>query len=173
MVWKRADGADITVQSDYDGYSEAVTVVDGDTVHVDTHATASASASVSQFQPQWSMTGVDYIAYSDSPNTVVGFGGYTIDYTFGVESNSDYVSPEVTVYYADGTSTRILDIGRNDNSWNYYSENNASVDHFELEDGYSGSSSYSKISWSIDVTILQSKSASIDTKNVVTDDIHK
>jgi len=47
MTWERVDKSDIAVQSDADGYSEDVTVVDGETVHVDSHAEASASASAS------------------------------------------------------------------------------------------------------------------------------
>ena len=170
MTWRNTSTADITAQSDADGYNESVTVEDGETVHVDTKAKASASSSVSQFRPTWTIKQKVYRDYDDGMDNLLHFGELNIDWEMYCSPDTN-MEPELIVHYSDGSTQRFYGNGYGTTvTWN---QSNVNVGLMEFKNDYSGGSGHEQCRVDTTVTINQSKSTSIDSKSVVTEDIHK
>ncbi|WP_115863371.1 hypothetical protein [Halorussus litoreus] len=187
MVWNRVDEAAITVQSDADGYSEGVTVVDGDSVHVDTHATASASASPSvivlEYGP-FEMYLDDAVSSANLENRRLRLDemiNRNTDETFVQQSwvpQGHTITAEVTV--ENGTAGDQVEVdfdgnvvgGDGNGTYTVPFTVSAEMDDlvgFEVQSVFGNSETYADVTFRLKKNV----SASIDSTGVVTEDIHK
>lgn len=164
-----------TVQSDYDGYNESFTQNSNDTYHVDTHATASASASVTPPIP-WTSTSNNINANADTEDkqmlwmtrNLPDMDVYVDIYITSGSYNGGEI--DVKVYNGSGTHVGGARVASDNSSASWSGVINGITKVVNFNDNSTGTQD-----GNIDLTVelRPTKSATIDSKSVVTDDIHK
>lgn len=182
--------SDITVESTADGYSESLTVENGDTVNVDTHATASASASPSvvllEYGPfsmdlsggasgtsldQWRLKIDEIKGYRGADGETQSFNwipqGHNITVEISAQNSTGY---DMDVSFKDS----VVVGGDGDGEYTTPFTTMTEVKEFEMLE-FNSNLDNPDSGGATDVTLRIKKdvSAVVDSKSVVTDDIHR
>ncbi len=176
MVLQKVGESDITVQSDADGYSEGVTVQDSDTVHVDSHAEATASGEtvlmeihypdIRSGNDEYIDTLVPVIDPPAGTSDTIQMGGKEFDVTYDIRVNNMGAEGDPLSFVIDGSDAWEGNVNIGDRITKTFGSY-TSLESLEID------ADYGWIRIQGRVYLSTSASATIDSKSVVTDDIYK
>jgi len=171
MTWRNTSTADITAQSDADGYNESVTVEDGETVHVDTHAEASTSATPSTVVfDNWSTQGWGKEEKNKEILTFRNVNGIqNVSYTLKAY---EYLSDGVTLSLYNQSGNKIDEVYAYDETKSTSGTGTIGGVKSHIDTGTASTGDF-HTNFNYGLRLEKNVSATVDSKSVVTEDIHK